>query len=954
MGCFLMDFLTSMNAVTTSMWEGFRERNLGVEHVGIIYTTYVVFLVSCYFLQRCFSDKFTHYIKILKGVLVSLISLTSLKCIDMNTRLSINLLHVFNILQLCNVLEALSIKIKNSNGKSSSEENKIVNKYELIGEKENDYLHEHELIGDTSKHLENIAKKILSNEKNLQQNEGILKEKEIIEEIEKKEKEEEEYMKKKNDLNSKKRNSKDKMNIFWIYVFFSQTFYIFFFFFFWKFIHDLMIIKVYLTLQLSKSLISLATNLYKDNSNVKLFKKMVDAASIAYLIWISLFFTKMLYTSDNTSKLIQNFSTFSLVFHLYYAYVIFTNYIYTYYKQFRSSLFTFILFFHVFGFVGVIKLYYHDYGRSLLIQCIIFYLINGFGITFGAHRLWSHRAFKASPLVQVIFLVLNSFANQGSVITWAKNHRLHHKYSDTKYDPHNIRNGFFYSHVGWLLYQKTKYVKEKEKEIYVDDLLRNSLLLLQHKLDPYFNFFFCFIIPGIYTYYMYNNFWDGFFILGALRWIITLHATWSINSASHSFGHRPYNADIKASNNIFTSIVALGEGCHNYHHVFPYCYAMNENFYILSINPTKYVIQFFYHLGLVWDLKSAQNICKEVRLRETLKIEKRNKLLSENIKNEIMKKEDTGYVTDLMNSFKALCNDYINISTFMYILYLLRDITIIISIFLIHVCYCYNKYGNGTIFSKISEKFSIIENNIFISTSSFIFFHIILYALPMGTMFASLYSLVYECKRELLFKNKFFNNFFGSIISSFILLPYTSEKTRKSLLMSLNEDFLKVLKGPIYFDLHTFIFSLFLVLYGLATYVFGYFYVFTFFLAPYVVFNAWLLIYIYLLKNPPCLNMDINTKDVDISVLNYFAFQSLLEWKQNNSIYQSKKRLYKMVFSFINFIHHHLCYTHVVEFINSKIPSYRSKEIYKHFDKTLDQYYSMRNDKFMEILKQFL
>lgn len=197
MGCFLMDFLTSMNAVTTSMWEGFRERNLGIEHIGIIYTTYVVFLVSCYFLQRCFSDKFTHYTKILKGFLVSLISLTSLKYVDMNTRLSINLLHVFNILQLCNVLEALSIKIKNSNGKSSSEENQIVNKYDLIGEKENDYLHEHELIGDTSKHLENIAKKILSNEKNLQQNEGILKEKEIIEEIEKKEKEEEEYMKKK-------------------------------------------------------------------------------------------------------------------------------------------------------------------------------------------------------------------------------------------------------------------------------------------------------------------------------------------------------------------------------------------------------------------------------------------------------------------------------------------------------------------------------------------------------------------------------------------------------------------------------------------------------------------------------------------------------------------------------------------------------------------------------------
>ncbi|CRH00557.1 stearoyl-CoA desaturase, putative [Plasmodium relictum] len=946
MGYLVKSILINYNEME-STWHKFKENYMGIEDIGIIYLSTVFILLSCYLLRRYFSENFINLIKILKCGLSIVIALMSLKHLNLNIKLGINLFHFYNILQLCNFLEAISTHNKKSNSKSG-EESKIINKYEASIENE----YEYELIGDTSKHLEKIAKKILNNKKSLKENEGILKEKEIIDEIEKKEKEEEEYMKAKNNLNSKKRRERQKKNTFWIYVFFLQTFFVFFFYYLWTFIQNLMIMKVYLTLQLIKCLISFVSNFLKNNSNIKLLKRITHVLDIAYMIWISIFFTKISYISNNSS-LIQKFATFSIVLHVFYAHMLFSNYLYLYHKQFRSSLFTFILFFHAFAVIGMIRIYYHSYGKSLLIQCIVFYLINGFGITFGAHRLWSHRAFKASRIVQFIFLILNSFANQGSVIVWSRNHRLHHKYSDTKYDPHNIRYGFFYSHVGWLLYQKTKYVKEKEKEIYIDDLLQNPLLVLQHKLDPYFNLFFCFIVPGIYSYFMYNNFWDGFFILGALRWIITLHATWSINSASHSFGHRPYNIDIKPSNNIFTSIVALGEGCHNYHHVFPYCYAMNENFYILSINPTKYLINFFYYLGLVWDLKSAQNICKEVRLREGLKLEKRNKLLSENIKNEIMKKEDTSYITELMNSFKAFCNDYISISTFMYILYFLRDIIIMITIFLIHLWYCYNKYGNGTMFSKFSEKFTLESNNI-CSVSLFIFFHIILYTLPMGTMFASIYSLVYECKRELLFEKPFFNHFFGSIISSFILLPYSSEKTKKPLLASLNEDFLKLLKGPIYFDLYTLIFSFFLVFYGMASYVFGYFYFFIFVISPYIVFNMWLLIYIYLLKNPPFLQMDINTKDVDIGVLNYVAFQSLLEWKKNNSIYQSKKRLYKLIFSFINFIHHHLCYTHVVEFINSKIPSYRTKEIYKHFDKTLDQYYGLRNDKFMEILKEFL
>lgn len=46
-------------------------------------------------------------------------------------------------------------------------------------------------------------------------------------------------------------------------------------------------------------------------------------------------------------------------------------------------------------------------------------------------------------------------ANQGSIFHWSRDHRLHHKYSDTELDPHTISKGFFFAHVGWLLVKKT-------------------------------------------------------------------------------------------------------------------------------------------------------------------------------------------------------------------------------------------------------------------------------------------------------------------------------------------------------------------------------------------------------------------------------------------------------------------------------------------------------------------
>jgi len=48
-------------------------------------------------------------------------------------------------------------------------------------------------------------------------------------------------------------------------------------------------------------------------------------------------------------------------------------------------------------------------------------------------------------------------AFQGSAKWWCRNHRAHHRYTDTDKDPYNARRGFFYAHMGWILVkQNTK------------------------------------------------------------------------------------------------------------------------------------------------------------------------------------------------------------------------------------------------------------------------------------------------------------------------------------------------------------------------------------------------------------------------------------------------------------------------------------------------------------------
>merc|ERR1719460_1709363 len=97
-------------------------------------------------------------------------------------------------------------------------------------------------------------------------------------------------------------------------------------------------------------------------------------------------------------------------------------------------------------------------------------------ITAGVHRLWAHKSYKAGFLLKMFLMILNSIANQGSIFHWARDHRVHHLYSDTVADPHDANRGFWFSHVGWLLFKKNPQVIEATKRINVSDLLSDPVV----------------------------------------------------------------------------------------------------------------------------------------------------------------------------------------------------------------------------------------------------------------------------------------------------------------------------------------------------------------------------------------------------------------------------------------------------------------------------------------------
>lgn len=319
-----------------------------------------------------------------------------------------------------------------------------------------------------------------------------------------------------------------------------------------------------------------------------------------------------------------------------------------------------------------------------LLWAFVLWPISGLGITAGVHRLWAHRSYDAHWSVRLFLMLANSIANQGSIFHWSRDHRVHHKHSETDADPHNATRGFFFSHMGWLLVKKHKAVVEAGKELDFSDLRADPLVVFQQRLDPWFALFMCYLMPGYVAQYGWGeDFWKAVWVAGALRYCVVLHFTWLVNSAAHlcvlpaclslphpplpfavpglvprvpvrgliasrlqamdlakrafaspkplcllclmcrrSYGNHPYDPKSWPAENPLVSLAAIGEGWHNWHHKYPFDYAASEFGVDRQFNPTKLFIDTCAALGLVYNRKRATGPWMRLRAARIQEISK--------------------------------------------------------------------------------------------------------------------------------------------------------------------------------------------------------------------------------------------------------------------------------------------------------------------------------------------
>ena len=107
----------------------------------------------------------------------------------------------------------------------------------------------------------------------------------------------------------------------------------------------------------------------------------------------------------------------------------------------------------------VLLLLFPDLHRPNLIGVLgVAYTLQFFGVTYGAHRYFSHRAFAASRPLNFVLALVAVAAGQRGPLWWASTHRRHHQLCDRDGDPHSpaavpsehAKLPWLHAHILWM------------------------------------------------------------------------------------------------------------------------------------------------------------------------------------------------------------------------------------------------------------------------------------------------------------------------------------------------------------------------------------------------------------------------------------------------------------------------------------------------------------------------
>ena len=171
------------------------------------------------------------------------------------------------------------------------------------------------------------------------------------------------------------------------------------------------------------------------------------------------------------------------------------------------------------------------------------------GISLGYHRYLSHRMFECNVVWQVVMMFFAHIMMVGSAILWVANHREHHRYTDTRLDPHSPHHkGWFYAHFLQVF---------TEPNIrYMTDLLRKPAYKFQHT--------YYWELLALWAVILYVL--DPFAIVYA--WLAPAGFAKIIGSLVFSYSHRRS----EPHNDAWLGYLTGGEGWHERHHTNPNSY----------------------------------------------------------------------------------------------------------------------------------------------------------------------------------------------------------------------------------------------------------------------------------------------------------------------------------------------------------------------------------------------
>lgn len=217
-----------------------------------------------------------------------------------------------------------------------------------------------------------------------------------------------------------------------------------------------------------------------------------------------------------------------------------------------------IFFFSILHIMTAVGFYYFfDWTYVFVGLCL--WVTMGLGLGIGYHRFLIHQGFKTSRTMEIILTLFGGLTMQGNHLEWIAKHWLHHETTETVRDPHSPRNGFWHSHILWM--------------IYADKSLSDPALIQKYakrlSKDPFhYGLSRVWWLPGAVVGTIL--FLIGGFpaLLLGLIFPVTLcfQCTWSVNSVAHYWGAQPHNTGDDSRNNLIVALISWGEGWHNNHH----------------------------------------------------------------------------------------------------------------------------------------------------------------------------------------------------------------------------------------------------------------------------------------------------------------------------------------------------------------------------------------------------